>query len=432
MRVPLSSRTVSAMALVLLVGAAVFSGVPASSAVANAGAKERADSPGKVLARAYLTVARGGNVKARNGVELRVPPNTIRRNGFASISRRSPEQFDIHIGVPWKGAVVVLLPFAGKGKPAISHRINGRWIVEPATVMKNRARLRVRSLSLFHTDEQLRYGVETMNLSYSAFLTRKADFMSKGCRQGSAGCDKPWPYNEFDWTDDGCSPSWVPEEIYRSLFDGPCKQHDFGYRNFGNGLQLGRNDDARAWIDARFLSEMQRLCNDNFSRAWQIVNKGACLEMAKVVYGGVRTPFGRAAFYRPVPFPEPGQPAPTPVAPVDPLPQVDLPPLPEIQPIPVPPQTWAEQQGSLGANTFTNPYNASGMGVKIQPYQWVAVSCKVYAPQIASANPDGYWYRIASPPWSNAYYAVANTFWNGDIPGQKPYVHNTDFAVPNC
>jgi hypothetical protein len=96
------------------------------------------------------------------------------------------------------------------------------------------------------------------------------------------------------------------------------------------------------------------------------------------------------------------------------------------------PQTWPEQQGSLGANTFTNPYNASGMGVKIQPYQWVAVSCKVYAPQIVSANPDGYWYRIASAPWNNAYYAVANTFWNGDIPGQKPYVHNTDFAVPNC
>jgi hypothetical protein len=96
------------------------------------------------------------------------------------------------------------------------------------------------------------------------------------------------------------------------------------------------------------------------------------------------------------------------------------------------PSTWAEQQGSLGANTFTNPYNASGMGVKIQPYQWVDVSCKVYAPQIASANPDGYWYRIRSSPWNDAYYAVANTFWNGDVPGVKPYTHNTDFAVANC
>ena len=107
-------------------------------------------------------------------------------------------------------------------------------------------------------------------------------------------------------------------------------------------------------------------------------------------------------------------------------------PAPGPAPAPAPSPTWSEQQGSLGANTFTNPYNASGIGVKIQPYQWVAVSCKVYAPQIASANPDGYWYRIASAPWSNNYYAVANTFWNGDIPGQKPYTHMTDWAVPNC
>lgn len=124
----------------------------------------------------------------------------------------------------------------------------------------------------------------------------------------------------------------------------------------------------------------------------------------------------------------PGQPAPAPV------PQTGG----ALAPTPVPAQpqaaarTWPEQQGSLGANTFTNPYNASGMGQKIQPYQWVEVACKVHAPQIRSANPDGYWYRIASPPWSGSCYAVANTFWNGDVPGQKPYTHNTDFAVPDC
>jgi hypothetical protein len=96
------------------------------------------------------------------------------------------------------------------------------------------------------------------------------------------------------------------------------------------------------------------------------------------------------------------------------------------------PPAYVEQQGSLGANTFTNPYNASGIGVKIPPYAYVEVSCKIYAPQIVSANPDGYWYRIRSAPWNDAYYAVANTFWNGDIPGQKPYVHNTDFNVRDC
>ncbi len=59
------------------------------------------------------------------------------------------------------------------------------------------------------------------------------------------------------------------------------------------------------------------------------------------------------------------------------------------------------------------------------------VTCKVYDPSIVSATPDGYWYRIASSPWSNAYYAVANTFMNGDPPN-GPYTHNTDFNVPDC
>ncbi|RKQ90912.1 CHAP domain-containing protein [Solirubrobacter pauli] len=125
----------------------------------------------------------------------------------------------------------------------------------------------------------------------------------------------------------------------------------------------------------------------------------------------------------PPPDADPGVPAtPTPA----PAPQ---PPAPGT---PTPPRTFPEQQGSLGANTFQNPVNASGLGPKIAAYQWVDVSCKVHAPQIASANPDGYWYRIATAPWNNAYYAVANTFWNGDVPGQKPYTHFTDFAVPNC
>lgn len=419
----------------LLLSVALLCSLTGPGLVAQAEADGGATPAGKVLARDYLVASEGGSVKAPGGVELKVPPGAMRRNGFASIRRVSGESFDIHIGAPWRGRVTVLLPFRGKGRPAVSHRVDGRWIVVPGVVRGGRIRLRVRSLSVFHTDEQLRYGIETMNLTYSAFLARKADFMGQGCTEGPSGCRKPWPYDRFNWTDDGCSPSWVPKPIYRNLFDGPCKQHDFGYRNFGNGLQLGRNDETRAWIDERFLTEMRRLCNDNFSHFLQILNKKACLEMADVVYKGVRSPFGRAAFYKPAPFPEPGKPVPAPIEPIDPLPQIEHEPLPELQPIPTPPpaaQTWSEQQGSLGANTFTNPYNASGMGVKIQPYQWVQVSCKVYAPQIVSANPDGYWYRIASPPWSNAYYAVANTFWNGDIPGQKPYVHNTDFAVPNC
>ena len=92
---------------------------------------------------------------------------------------------------------------------------------------------------------------------------------------------------------------------------------------------------------------------------------------------------------------------------------------------------YAEQQGSHGVNTFTNYHNASGLGPRIDAGAWVQVSCKVYDPYIQSVNPDGYWYRIASAPWNDAYYSPANTFMNGD-PWGGPYAHNTDLNVPDC
>jgi hypothetical protein len=99
---------------------------------------------------------------------------------------------------------------------------------------------------------------------------------------------------------------------------------------------------------------------------------------------------------------------------------------------PPPPPTWSEQETpNHPVNTFTDYHNASGMGPAIAAGQWVQVSCKVYDPTIASVNPDGYWYRIASAPWNNAYYSPANTFMNGD-PYGGPYTHNTDYSVPNC
>ena len=99
-------------------------------------------------------------------------------------------------------------------------------------------------------------------------------------------------------------------------------------------------------------------------------------------------------------------------------------------PAPVP-VLYTEQEGHHGVNTFTDPNNASGLGQKIAPAQYVQVSCKLYDPSIGSVSPDGYWYRIASTPWNNAYYSPANTFMNGD-PWNGPYTHNTDFNVPDC
>jgi hypothetical protein len=93
--------------------------------------------------------------------------------------------------------------------------------------------------------------------------------------------------------------------------------------------------------------------------------------------------------------------------------------------------THTEQEGHHGVNTFTDPHNASGMGPRVEAAQSVDVSCKLYDPSIQSANPGGYWYRIASSPWNDQYYAPANTFMNAD-PWDGPYTHDTDLSVPDC
>jgi hypothetical protein len=91
-----------------------------------------------------------------------------------------------------------------------------------------------------------------------------------------------------------------------------------------------------------------------------------------------------------------------------------------------------EQAGSGGARTYSRPKSLSGESDAIEPGQFVLVSCKLYSPMPPSVKPDGYWYRLSSPPWNGKAYAPANSFWNGDVPGHKPYTHNTDRSVPDC
>jgi hypothetical protein len=81
--------------------------------------------------------------------------------------------------------------------------------------------------------------------------------------------------------------------------------------------------------------------------------------------------------------------------------------------------------------TFQNHKFAFNEGPKIVAGQKVRVSCKVFDPTLESVRPDGYWYLIASPPWSNKYFAPANTFLNGD-PAHGPFSHNVDEGVPDC
>ncbi len=66
----------------------------------------------------------------------------------------------------------------------------------------------------------------------------------------------------FDWSTDGCSRT---PHSWARRFEGPCRQHDFGYRNIGRGLRLWRSEVARLWIDGRFLTELRRVCAARFT-----------------------------------------------------------------------------------------------------------------------------------------------------------------------
>ncbi len=93
---------------------------------------------------------------------------------------------------------------------------------------------------------------------------------------------------------------------------------------------------------------------------------------------------------------------------------------------------FEEQAGEGGAFTYRNPHKLSEAGKRVGAGQHVVVGCRTYAPEPESVVPDGYWYRLMSSPWNGEYFAPANSFWNGDVPGVKPYTHNTDFNVPKC
>jgi hypothetical protein len=79
--------------------------------------------------------------------------------------------------------------------------------------------------------------------------------------------------------------------------------------------------------------------------------------------------------------------------------------------------------------TFKNYEEASENGPNIRPLESVEVSCKVFAPQVEWSEPEGYWYRIHSPPWNDEYYAAANEFRNTTGSGEAI---PTDPNVPAC
>jgi hypothetical protein len=83
-------------------------------------------------------------------------------------------------------------------------------------------------------------------------------------------------------------------------------------------------------------------------------------------------------------------------------------------------------------NTWTNYTNAGGtQGSTIGTNQTVNVSCRLQG--FAVADGDTWWYKIASSPWSNGYYASADAFYNnGQTSGSLLGTPFFDPNVPLC
>jgi hypothetical protein len=128
---------------------------------------------------------------------------------------------------------------------------------------------------------------------------------------------------------------------------------------------------------------------------------------------------------------ETGYHPPTTPAPTSPPPATTPPPPAPSSPQPSQPPGRYETTGGP-THTWTNYTNAGGYeGPTIAAYQTVLIACKVTGFRVADGNT--WWYRIASSPWNNAYYASADAFYNnGQTSGSLKGTPFVDPAVPDC
>jgi hypothetical protein len=108
------------------------------------------------------------------------------------------------------------------------------------------------------------------------------------------------------------------------------------------------------------------------------------------------------------------------------------PPSPTANPVPPPPPaTFTETVGGP-TSTWTNYSDAGGTrGATIPTGQSVQVTCVVQGFRVADGNTN--WYRIASSPWNNTYYASADAFYNnGATSGSLIGTPWVDPQVPAC
>jgi len=95
------------------------------------------------------------------------------------------------------------------------------------------------------------------------------------------------------------------------------------------------------------------------------------------------------------------------------------------------PTTYTETSGSV-VHTWTDYSDAGGSeGPEIPSNDSVQIACKVTGFAVADGNT--WWYLVASSPWSSAYYASADAFYNnGATSGSLIGTPFVDPSVPDC
>jgi hypothetical protein len=93
--------------------------------------------------------------------------------------------------------------------------------------------------------------------------------------------------------------------------------------------------------------------------------------------------------------------------------------------------TYTETAGGT-ANTWTDYTTAGGtQGPTVPVNQPIQITCAVEGFRVQDGNT--WWYRIASSPWSDGYYASADAFYNnGQTSGSLQNTPYVDPAVPHC
>ncbi len=124
------------------------------------------------------------------------------------------------------------------------------------------------------------------SLPLDEFISLRHGRATDNAADGSAGVSHTSP---FDWTSNGCS--WPTPKGIDKFFNEACVRHDFGWRNFGNGMTLDKSDDRKAEVDLRLRDDARDLCNRhgnpklNWSTTYRTID---CQSAADRLYAAVR------------------------------------------------------------------------------------------------------------------------------------------------